>query len=431
MPSTHYTLQSENDNPDWETIYGVLENAIYGGRMDNSFDVRLLCTYLRYCSVTPTANTTPTTQTLLQRRKAQPREQTPAAHCKGRVDSCNVQPTGNVTPTIPIATHHLFPQEYLDVIQQLPEIDYPATFGLPANADRTVQREKVRVVMNNLHKLREVVDVSKMSKSEWEERLTPITQKWTTMCTPNADALQRRPHKQDNPGPVDGYIYNELVKAHELIETVDHCMDGIDRVIKGASLLTAELKKDAASLLANTIPMRWQQFECPEETEAYLQVLVVKAVALSSWYDRAQSGTILTSKLRLGDLLRPTTFLNALRQQTAKITGKSVVDLVLSCSWTGSLEGCGLPTTVEGLHIQGAKMVNAALTELSTDDPSWHRMPDLTLGYIPSSKVEKVSGVQVPVYVSRSRESLLCELLIPCPSVEADSWILSGLALVV
>ena len=36
-----------NKEPPWETIYGLLENAIYGGRIDNSFDIRVLSTYLR------------------------------------------------------------------------------------------------------------------------------------------------------------------------------------------------------------------------------------------------------------------------------------------------------------------------------------------------------------------------------------------------
>ena len=330
--------------------------------------------------------------------------------------------------TVPLTTKH---DEYLSIIQEMPEIDYPSTFGLPANSDRTVQRERVRVMMANLVRLKEVVDVSKMSKLEWEERLTPITHKWTTMCTPNASALQRRPHKHENPGPVEGFVYNELVAAHDLIEVVDHCMDGIDRVIKGASLLTSDLQSDAAALLANGIPLRWQTFECPETTEAFLQVLVMKAVALSSWYERVQSGGLLSSKLRLSELLRPQTFLNALRQSTAKATSKSVVGMTLTCSWSGSLQGCGNPVAVEGLQLQGAKWGGSGgLAELSTDDPSWHRMPDVTIGYVPQEQVQDVPGIFVPVYITKSREALLCELHIPCPAMEIESWVLSGLAMV-
>jgi dynein heavy chain 2, cytosolic len=32
---------------DWETIHGLMEDAIYGGRIDNAFDIRVLRAYLR------------------------------------------------------------------------------------------------------------------------------------------------------------------------------------------------------------------------------------------------------------------------------------------------------------------------------------------------------------------------------------------------
>lgn len=33
---------------DWEAIHGLMEDAIYGGRIDNAFDLRVLRSYLRY-----------------------------------------------------------------------------------------------------------------------------------------------------------------------------------------------------------------------------------------------------------------------------------------------------------------------------------------------------------------------------------------------
>jgi dynein heavy chain 2 len=32
---------------DWEAIHGLMEDAIYGGRIDNAFDVRVLKAYLK------------------------------------------------------------------------------------------------------------------------------------------------------------------------------------------------------------------------------------------------------------------------------------------------------------------------------------------------------------------------------------------------
>ena len=32
---------------DWETVHGLYSNAIYGGRVDDVHDIRILCSYLQ------------------------------------------------------------------------------------------------------------------------------------------------------------------------------------------------------------------------------------------------------------------------------------------------------------------------------------------------------------------------------------------------
>lgn len=39
--------ETKGQSPQWQKIYGILENAIYGGRVDNEFDMRVLRTYMK------------------------------------------------------------------------------------------------------------------------------------------------------------------------------------------------------------------------------------------------------------------------------------------------------------------------------------------------------------------------------------------------
>jgi dynein heavy chain 2 len=39
--------EQKSSSPQWQKIYGILENAIYGGRVDNEFDMRVLRTYMQ------------------------------------------------------------------------------------------------------------------------------------------------------------------------------------------------------------------------------------------------------------------------------------------------------------------------------------------------------------------------------------------------
>lgn len=38
--------ESQGKNISWQKIYGILENAIYGGRVDNEYDMRVLRSYM-------------------------------------------------------------------------------------------------------------------------------------------------------------------------------------------------------------------------------------------------------------------------------------------------------------------------------------------------------------------------------------------------
>jgi dynein heavy chain 2 len=94
--------ESKGGSPQWQKIFGILENAIYGGRIDNEFDLRVLRAYI---------------ESLF-------RDQT----LKGQL------PLSNVIP-VPQSANV---RDYIGMINKVPEFDAPALFGLPANIDRSV-----------------------------------------------------------------------------------------------------------------------------------------------------------------------------------------------------------------------------------------------------------------------------------------------------
>lgn len=61
-------------------------------------------------------------------------------------------------------------------------------------------------------------------------------------------------------------------------------------------------------------------WEGPDDPVVYLRSLVAKALALGSWEEKGAAGSLLqsSSPLDLSELFHPDTFLNALRQQTAR-----------------------------------------------------------------------------------------------------------------
>ncbi len=74
---------------------------------------------------------------------------------------------------------------------------------------------------------------------------------------------------------------------------------------------------DLVSLMKT--PLTWlSKWDGPEDPMHYLRGLVARAIAVQSWVEKAESGRLLHELLDLSDLFHPDTFLNALRQQTAR-----------------------------------------------------------------------------------------------------------------
>ena len=67
-------------------------------------------------------------------------------------------------------------------------------------------------------------------------------------------------------------------------------------------------------------PQSWlSKWDGPEDPMQYLRSLVARAMALQSWVEKVERNSLLNEPLLLNELFHPDTFLNALRQQTARL----------------------------------------------------------------------------------------------------------------
>ncbi|XP_010788457.1 cytoplasmic dynein 2 heavy chain 1-like, partial [Notothenia coriiceps] len=100
----------------WEFVHGLLESAIYGGRIDNPSDLRILRSYLeQFFSARLFSSSLSAGQ---RKSRGGTRFFPPQISLP---NSCSVL-------------------DYRSVIENLPEDDRPAFFGLPANIERSSQR---------------------------------------------------------------------------------------------------------------------------------------------------------------------------------------------------------------------------------------------------------------------------------------------------
>ena len=128
------------------------------------------------------------------------------------------------------------------------------------------------------------------------------------------------PQEDENSLPVTSFIMLELYNAVNLAQHIHSTLASLAKVIKGTQLLTTDVEVLAVALMRQQVPADWSSRwdSGPEDPVQWLTAVMSKTLALTSWAERAESGRLLSSTLDLSDLFHPDTFLNALRQQTAR-----------------------------------------------------------------------------------------------------------------
>jgi len=390
----------KNGVPDWDTVYGLMNFAIYAGRIDNEFDVRTVVSYLKqYFNDDVLAG-------------------------KAKLWKNLGQPKGNIH------------DGYVKAIEGVPDTNTPDMFVLSANADRLVAKTAVDQLVANLRRLGGAGDAGgevRFNREVWRAALTPLFSAWQTLTEKESAKVFSAPVEEDTKaGPIQSFVEMERNFALSVCRTINRQISDLKKVIDGTLILSQSLAKLAGFLMKDETPPSWDRlWEGPEQVVGWLTLVVKKTIALETWVTKARNKSLMGGAIRLDELFRPNTLLNALKQETAAAGKASLDSLKLDCAWgKANLKGCALPMKVEGLLVQCMKFDKSdALVDLTADAPGSSAAPVATFGWV----TEPAKGSQLvgmPVYFNSSRDKLLCK--VSCTVKEdAHSSTLRGTALLV
>ena len=195
----------------------------------------------------------------------------------------------------------------------------------------------------------------------------------------------------------------------------------VGQVLFGSGLLTPFIQGVAGALLSLTVPAEWtKRWETgPEKPQAWLKELVRKRVTLIKWRAAVGKGSLLTDPLNLGDVFNPATFINALRQLTARSLGTAIDRMKMVSSWdrdSSQLRAkCPHICMLSGLLLQGAIMHNKGyLLESPPEANELFTTNIVSIGFVPITTTDNIQAVvQIPVFVSTSREQYLMDIAVP------------------
>ncbi|XP_063970614.1 cytoplasmic dynein 2 heavy chain 1 [Lytechinus pictus] len=389
----------------FEFIYGLFENAIYGGRVDNPFDMRVLRSYLaQYFNKDMLGGSS-------SRRSKK-------------------LPGGN---SIPVSSYY---KDFTEMVSKFPDDDKPSFFGLPANIERSSQRIISGQVISQLKILRRSDEAAeKFDTEKWNTELGPILSLWKKL-NQGSNLIQTKVQppsdRSGTQGPIDSFIQLERYNALQLVQFVHSTLAALSKVIRGTSLLTSEVQALASNLLKQETPLSWQsKWEGPEDPVLYLKTIVSRTMAIQGWVEKAQRNSLLSDTLNLSELFHPDTFLNALRQQTARDSKTSMDSLKFACRWSGNISGAKYQVKIGGLHLEGCTFDGQRLSENQRDSPSVCSVPPCSVAWVlkdTPNTYHASESISLPVYFTEQREKIVTHLVLPCGG-EQDHWIQTGAAL--
>ncbi|CAK8696967.1 unnamed protein product [Clavelina lepadiformis] len=390
----------------WEFMHGLMENAIYGGRVDNIFDMRVMTSYLRQYFDSALLSGS-------------------SSRSRGKRLVANI--------TLPQSTNI---KDYQDLIEQLPEDDAPTYFGLPANIERSAQRVNSQKVISQLKTLMRSVEAgAKFDREAWQSELGPILQLWKRLNQGSSSVIHAKvemPTLSDD-SPILQFVLLERYNAIRLVQKVHQTLSALSKVMRGTQLLTKEVHQLANSILQQQTPLQWHSmWEGPDDPMQYLHALVAKTMALQGWEEKAQRGSLLGSdELNLADLFHPNTFLNAVRQKTARDSKMSMDELKFTCSWKGQISGSNCNVKIGNLLLEGCSFDGMRLSESQRNSATVSAVPPFYVAWIAKDATSPYNSnetISMPIYTSPTRESIVTCLDVPCGG-QHMTWVQSGAAL--
>lgn len=332
-------------NIQWATLYGLFENAIYGGRIDNEFDMRVLRAYLELYF---------NNEILFNGKKL------------------------SIGVSLPNSKNL---KEFTILINKLNDNDNPIVFGLPNNIDKAVQRYNTQQLILSLKVLSRVSSENlKFDKERWGVLLQPTILLWKSLykqLLEGGGLPKIKASLLNSNDPLDSFVYSEASSAFAMVVKVEESLDNINKVLFGTGILTSDIQHEGMELLLGNVPLKWSGYwEGPSVPLAWLKAFSKKVIQLKKWVKAVEAGGLLTGELNLGDLFRPEVFLNAIRQKTARKVLCPINDMKLVTTFEPErINKSSMVFKVKGLLLQGCGFENGKLVDPGSSLPEFLGLP--------------------------------------------------------
>ncbi|XP_077125303.1 cytoplasmic dynein 1 heavy chain 1 isoform X2 [Ranitomeya variabilis] len=389
----------QNISPDkipWSALKTLMAQSIYGGRIDNDFDQRLLNTFLERLFTTSSFD--------------------------GDFKlACKVD--GHKDIQMPDGIRR---DEFVQWVEMLPDAQTPSWLGLPNNAERVLLTTQGIDMISKMLKMQMLEDEDDLAYAETEKKQrTDSTSdgrpSWmrtlhTTACnwlSVIPQALNHLKRTVDNiKDPLFRFFEREVKMGAKLLQDVRQDLTDVVQVCEGKKKQTNYLRTLINDLVKGILPQSWSRFTVPAGMTVIQWVAdfsdrVKQLQNISQAAAASGAKELKNIHVWLGGLFVPEAYITATRQYVAQANSWSLEELCLEVSVTTTQNAVldAYSFGITGLKLQGATCTN---NKLSLSNAISTVLPLTQLRWTKQTNAEKKANVvTLPVYLNFTRADLI------------------------
>lgn len=397
----------------WDAIRSLLKQSIYGGRIDNEYDQRLLDSFVN---------------TLF----------TPECY---DIDFQLVKGSSEHEKSIVVPDGTKM-EQFLDWVGKLPDREPPTWLGLPSNAERVLLTLKGNKMLSKVRKMKSLSDddetaytqdttgvaskqVATTAQPAWMRALNISITNWLSLLPSSIKVMQR-----DSSGimdPLFRFFERENQIARKLLHIIKEDLLSLQKVCIGELKQTNHLRQLMNWLNKGLIPDHWKRYKVPRNAslnswlaDLKLRLEQVEALAQETSFDQVE--------IAIGSLFTPEAYVTATRQATAQRYKWSLEELVLDVD-IGDIKQDVTGYRIRGLKMEGGQWDNNEIC--LTSEPS-SKLPKTAIRWIRKDQRKEVKNiVELPVYLNSDRTDLLFTISVPANAEEKDRIPQRAVALII
>ncbi|MPC14667.1 Dynein heavy chain, cytoplasmic [Portunus trituberculatus] len=380
----------------WDALATLMSQCIYGGKIDNEFDQRLLTSFLNKLF-------------------------TPKSFDPEFPLVCNVDGVENQNITMPDGIRR---DQFMQWVESLTDRQTPSWLGLPNNAEKVLLTTRGTDMLSKLMKMQVLEDDEELAyggddtpgterkdiegRPSWMVTLHQSAVTWLSHLPESVANLRRT---MDNiKDPLYRYFEREVNSGAKLLRVVKSDLNDVVLICKAEKKQTNYHRNMVSQLVKGIIPDQWKAYTVPRGATVIQWITdfsqrVKQLQEISQQVAQFGAGELKNVTVWLGGLFNPEAYVTATRQCVAQANSWSLEELMLEVSIAdaeGQITAAG-GFSIKGLKLQGAVCVSNALQlthTIMTD------LPMVTLHWVRREPVD-TNKITLPVYLNATRTDIL------------------------